>query len=717
MRPVPEELGSAQREIERLAREVARLQQELDAAKRSAEGQVLTADTMEAGKGLPGGELCVAGTEQGFSEHKRVEQKLRESERRFRELFDLIPASISFTRKSDHVFLEVNRGFEKGSGMRREEVIGRSARELDIWANPEERAKLLDLLDTHGDIRNHELRARTATGQELQMSFSASSVIVGGEPGWLSVLTDITALREAEEAVRTNERRIQLLVENSSDILSVVNATGDLVSLRGPLQRVLGYEPDELIGHSGFELIHPDDIPAVRKVLEELARNPGAVRRSEYRYRHKQGRWVPMEASGTNRLDEPGIEGIVLNIREITERKEAERERGRLQEQLQQALKMEAIGRLAGGVAHDFNNLLTAISGNLELAMLNLDRTDPLHQYLDEASKAARSAAELTRQLLTFSRRQIVEPRIVNLNELIGDLRKMLTRLIGEDIDLDTTLAADLGSVRVDPGQFQQLVVNLCVNGRDAMPEGGKLAIETGNVDIDELFCHMHPEVRPGRYVRIAVSDTGQGMSEEVRQRIFEPFFTTKEEGCGTGLGLAMVFGVVKQAGGVIDVYSEVGMGTMFRIYLPLVEEPAEGLARVPVSADLPRGHEVVLLVEDNASVREISEAMLKRLGYRVLTAGSGGEAILMAEKSGDPVNLLLTDVVMPGMNGRELAERLQKQHPEIQVLFTSGYMEDRVVRRGLMDEVMHFIGKPFSMQTLALKIRRVLDAKRADPG
>jgi len=423
-----------------------------------------------------------------------------------------------------------------------------------------------------------------------------------------------------------------------------------------------------------------------------------------------------MEASGTNRLDEPSIGGIVLSIRDITERKEAERERGRLQEQLQQAMKMEAIGRLAGGVAHDFNNLLTAISGNLELAKLDLDPADPLHQYLVEASDAARSAAELTRQLLTFSRRQIIEPRILNLNELIGNLRKMLTRLIGEDITLETKLAAELGSVRVDPGQFQQLVVNLCVNARDAMPDGGKLAIQTGNADLDESFCHLQPDVRPGGYVRIAVSDTGQGMSEEVRQRIFEPFFTTKEEGRGTGLGLATVFGVVKQAGGVIDVYSETGMGTTFRIYLPRVEEPAESPARPACRAELPRGNEVVLLVEDEASVREFSAAMLKRLGYRVLAAANGGEAILLAEKRSEPIDLLLTDVVMPGMNGRELAERLQQSHPEAQVLFTSGYTEDVIVRRGVMDEVMHYIGKPYTMQALAEKVRRVLDAKPAEP-
>ncbi len=686
MREPSEELVSAGREIERLNRQVAKLQEELAAVRQLAD------------------------------DRSSVERDLRESEERFRELFDLLPASISFTRKADHVFLEVNRGFEQGSGLRRQDVIGRSARELDLWTNAAERDALLRHLDTEGDIRSHEMRVKTKDGRSLQMSFSASSVVVGGEPGWLSVLTDITALRQAEEAVRENERCLQLLVENSTDILGVMSATGALVSLRGPLQRILGYTPEELVGRDALSLIHPDDLPAVRRVLDDLVKAPGTPRRAEYRSRDREGRWVAMEALCSNRIDEQGVAGIVLNIREITERKEAERERNRLQEQLQQAMKMEAVGRLAGGVAHDFNNLLTAISGNLELADLDLAPSDPLHQYLVEASRAAASAAELTRQLLTFSRRQIIEPKVVDLNQLIGDLRKMLARLIGEDINLEMTLADGLGAVKVDPGQFQQLLVNLCVNARDAMPDGGTLAIETGNAEIDETFCHLHPDVHPGECVLIAVSDTGEGMSEEVRRRIFEPFFTTKGEGRGTGLGLAMVFGVVKQAGGTIDVYSEVGMGTTFRVFLPRIREPAEQLSSVSARNELPRGSEVVLLVEDNASVRELSAAMLKRLGYRVLSAANGGEAFLMAEKRREPIDLLLTDVVMPGMNGRELAERLQKEHPEMRVLFTSGYTEDMIVRHGVIDEVVRYLAKPFSMQALALQVRRVLDGVGGRP-
>jgi PAS domain S-box-containing protein len=711
MRDQNEELEFARREIERLTREVTELQAELDGTTRALEGQRLSSDAGTDATTVQ--TQSPVSTQQESAEHTRVEQELRESEQRFRTLFELLPASISFSRKFDHMFLEVNRGFEESSGYRREEVIGRSSRDLNLWTTAKERDTLLRLLDRSDEVRNFELRVQSRHGEERQMSFSATSVIVGGEPGWLSVLTDVTALRAAEEAIRDNERLLQLLVENSTDILGVISAAGVHVSLRGPLQRILGYAPEERIGHNALEFIHPDDAPAVRDVINALSNTPGLVRRVEFRHRHKQGRWVAMEAMGANRLEEPGINGIVINVRDISERKEAEQERAKLHEQLQQALKMEAIGRLAGGIAHDFNNLLTAISGNLELAKLELDPADPLQLYLVEAAHASNSATDLTRQLLTFSRRQLIEPRVINVNELLGKLRKMLGRLIGEDVELVTTFADDLGSVRIDPGQLQQVLVNLCVNARDAMPDGGRLVIETGNSELDESFCHMHPDVQPGRFVRIAVIDNGQGMSEEVRERIFEPFFTTKGEGRGTGLGLAMVFGAVKQAGGVIDVYSELGMGTTFRIYLPSIEEPSEHLEQITGRIELPCGNEYILLVEDSASVRELAAAMLKRLGYRVLIAGNAGEALLMAEQHRETIDLLFTDVVMPGMNGRALSERLQKFHPEMRVLFASGYTEDTIVRHGVMDEAMHYIGKPYSLQALSVKVRRVLDSPR----
>ena len=521
---------------------------------------------------------------------------------------------------------------------------------------------------------------------------------------------EITERKHAEAAARESEHRFQRLVENSNDIIAVIDARGAYLSIGGPLKSILGYDPEELLGRDGFALIHPADSAATACALARALAAPGVTHRVENRCRHKLGHWVDLEVVGINWMHDPVIRGVVLNIRDISARKRAEQERTTLQAQLQQAMKMEAVGRLAGGVAHDFNNLLTVITGNVELAGGELAPADPLSQYLAEIAKAAESAASLTRQLLAFSRRQLIEPRTLNLSELVENLRKMLHRLIGEDIELRTRLAADLAAVKVDPGQFDQVVVNLAVNARDAMPGGGRLTLSTANVALDEAYCRRHPDVKPGRYVRLAVQDTGQGMSPDVQQRLFEPFFTTKPKGRGTGLGLAVIFGIVKQAGGSIDVESEPGQGTTFNIHLPCCDGPAETITPATVSADLPRGHETILLVEDETSVRELATTMLKRQGYHVLTAANGDDALTLAAQHPERIDLLLTDVVMPGMNGRELSERLLQFRPELAVLFASGYTEDTILRHGVRGGTPHLLAKPFTLHALAHKVRQVLD-------
>jgi len=369
---------------------------------------------------------------------------------------------------------------------------------------------------------------------------------------------------------------------------------------------------------------------------------------------------------------------------------------------------MEAIGRLAGGVAHDFNNLLTAIAGNVELIRLDISPDDPQVPYLEELSKAAESAASLTRQLLAFSRRQLIEPKLLNLNHLVEHLHKMLVRIIGEDIVLRTELDPQLASVKADPGQFEQVLVNLAVNARDAMPKGGQLVIKTTNIEIDKT---LHPDLSPGCYVLLAVTDTGHGMADDVKERLFEPFFTTKPKGRGTGLGLATIFGTVKQAGGSIEVHSEIGRGTSFRIFLPRVEERGEGFAGREGALELAPGHETVLLVEDDVGVREFAVAVLRRLGYRVLAAANGVEALRQVEQHVGPIDLLLTDVVMPGMNGRELAERLTARHSRLKVLLTSGHTDNVIVHHGVLEENLDFIAKPYSVAALATKLRQVLDS------
>jgi CheY-like chemotaxis protein len=374
-------------------------------------------------------------------------------------------------------------------------------------------------------------------------------------------------------------------------------------------------------------------------------------------------------------------------------------------------MKMEAIGRLAGGVAHDFNNLLTAIGGNVELA--RMERLEPVRDdYLGEIQRAVKSAVSLTSQLLSFSRRQVIEDKVINLGNLVNETKNMLARLLGEDVDLRVSMADGLGLVRLDPGQLEQVLVNLAINARDAMPNGGRLSIKGSNVDLDENYAAAHPQAAAGKYVQLSLSDTGQGMSAQVKHRIFEPFFTTKPKGRGTGLGLATTFGIVKQAGGSIEVYSEIGMGTTFTIYLPRVESRSDVHVDTSDSQTL-QGNETVLLVEDDASVRVMTFNMLRHMGYDVLQARSGQEALAMMVQHNGTVDLLLTDVVMPGINGRELAEQLKKHRPKTTVLFTSGYAEDVIVHHGIVDQDLSFIPKPFTMHSLGIKLREVLDAAK----
>jgi len=341
---------------------------------------------------------------------------------------------------------------------------------------------------------------------------------------------------------------------------------------------------------------------------------------------------------------------------------------------------------------------------------MDLDPAGPLAATLREVTKAARSAAALTHQLLAFSRKQMIEPRVLDLNDLLTNLQGMLPRLLGEDINLRLVRCEELESVKVDPGQFEQVIVNLAVNARDAMPDGGTLMIETANVELGPDYCASHPEARPGRYVLLAVSDTGVGMSRETVGHLFEPFFTTKPRGKGTGLGLATIYGTVKQAGGTIEVYSEPGQGTTFKLYLPSVAEKATRWEPELKSEELPTGQETVLLVEDEQLVRDLAERVLRRLGYTVLSARNGGEALLLAEGRAAPIDALLTDVVMPGMSGRELADRLAPLHPETRVMFTSGYTENIIVHHGVVDEGLCFLGKPYTPQGLARKLRELLD-------
>jgi two-component system, cell cycle sensor histidine kinase and response regulator CckA len=469
--------------------------------------------------------------------------------------------------------------------------------------------------------------------------------------------------------------------------------------------RMTGYARDELVGRSA-RVLYPDDDEferVGREKYDQIAeRGTGSV---NTRWRTKDGRILAVQLSSSPVNPDDWSDGVTFTALDITARIAMEQEQVRMEAQLQQASKMEAIGRLAGGVAHDFNNLLTSILGNVELALMDLDPNDPLASILTEVNRAAVSAASLTRQLLAFSRKQIVEPRVLDLNDLVGRIQHMLVRLLGENVSLETRLMPGLGSVRVDQGQFEQVIVNLAINARDAMPGGGRVLIETADVDGSS---GAHPAAPPGPAVMVAVSDTGHGMTPEVLAHLFEPFFTTKPREKGTGLGLATTYGVVQQAGGTIDVDSVVGKGTTFRVYLPRADQSVDGSQERPGAPSLPRGRGTVLLVEDEDAVRELAVKVLERLGYRLLVASHGAEAVALAERHG-AIDVLLTDVVMPGMSGRDLANRLAPLHPEMEVLYTSGYTEEVIAHHGVLDPGLRFLPKPYTPQSLASAVQAAI--------
>ena len=471
-------------------------------------------------------------------------------------------------------------------------------------------------------------------------------------------------------------------------------------------KRHIGYADHEISGdfNEWQSRVHPDDLDRALQSVQAYLSGAAPLYEVEFRFRHKDGTYRHILARGSKILGDDGTPARLLGSHvDITERTQ-------LQAQFLQAQKMETVGRLAGGIAHDFNNILTVIKGTADLAMATLKEGDPLRMDLQEIQNVSDRAASLTRQLLAFSRKQIMKPSVLNLNTVIANLAEMLRRMIGEDIDLVFSPAKSLGHVSADAGQIEQVILNLIVNARDAMPNGGALTIETRDIQLDATHVIHLPSVQPGRYVMLAISDTGVGMDEATRRQIFEPFFTTKEVGKGTGLGLATVYGIVKQSGGSIWVYSERGTGTTFRIYLPQVEGPARP-ASLPQIVATKRGTETILVVEDEAGIRLVATRILRSAGYTVLTAADGDEALRLLERDKRPVHLLLTDVIMPDMNGRVLAARLWESRPHMEVLYTSGYTDDAILRTGVIEDSAYFIAKPYSQAELTHKVREVLDS------
>jgi len=519
--------------------------------------------------------------------------------------------------------------------------------------------------------------------------------------------------KQAEKSLRETEQKFQRVYDEAPFGCHELNTEGQITRVNRKELAMLGYTAREMLGRPVWRFVLEEEMTR-RIILAKLSGDVSFHETFERTYRRKDGTTLPVIAQDRIVWEKRRkITGIRSTLEDITERRRAEEVLRKSEEQLRQWQKVEAIGRLAGGVAHDFNNLLMTIKGCSELLLGEFDEHDLRREEVEEIRKAAERATSLTRQLLAFGRRQVLLPQVLNLNDIVENMNRMLSRLIGEDIQLLTVLGPDLWPVKVDPGQIEQVLMNLAVNGRDAMPRGGKLTIETANKELDEDYARRHVAVKPGAYVLLAVSDNGCGMDKETQSHLFEPFFTTKEQGKGTGLGLSTVYGIIKQSGGNIWVYSELGQGTSFKIYLPTVEEEVETYKTAALFSPPPGGTETILLVEDEEAVRTMISKVLQSGGYTVLEAQHGVEALRVCKKHSGPIHLMISDVVMPQMSGRELAGRLALRRPEMRVLYISGYPDNAIVHHGVLETGTAFLQKPFTLNALEYKVREVLDGQQ----
>jgi two-component system, cell cycle sensor histidine kinase and response regulator CckA len=647
----------------------------------------------------------ILGSAEDITQRTQAEQALRESEARFRSIFEQSPLGSAIV-SLDQRFVRVNEATCRIFGYGPEELIGRTFRDFthpdDLQAGIEQVQRLIaGELDLYVAEKRHVRKDGRVVWGRLSVGIVRDA---SGNPiCFLPMVEDINDRKLAEQALQEKTEELERFLTLSLDLLAITDRQGRFRTLNPAWETTLGYPTSELVGVRFLDLVHPDDQASAREAMTDLAEGKSLDLTNRLRCRWGGYRWIEW------RLALHGDQLIYVAARDITDRIHHEQDQLRMAEQLRQSQKLESVGRLAGGIAHDFNNLLTCITGHVSLALVDLARDHPLRSTLVEIVTAADSAALLTRQLLAFSRKQILAPRILDLNQLVGRMHQMLVRLIGEDVELRPVVQPAVGHVRADAGQMEQILINLAVNARDAMPDGGLLTIETADVFLDESYARKHPGVTSGPYVMLAVSDTGSGMSPEVQQHLFEPFFTTKPKDKGTGLGLATVYGAVQQAGGSIQVESDVGHGTSFRIYLPRVEASTHSIPLELGPGAVPSGTETVLLVEDEPIVMRLAELVLIRLGYTVLSAPSAVDAVQMARTHQGEIHLLMTDVVMPQMNGRMVAEQIQKLRPRIRVLYTSGYTEDVIQHHGVLEEGIHFIGKPYTTEALAAKLREAL--------
>jgi two-component system, cell cycle sensor histidine kinase and response regulator CckA len=772
--------------------------------------------------------------EQDIAGRQMVEKALRESENRFSTVFNKSPLSIAITRLKDNCFLDVNEAFLKLTGLTREETIGHTPHELNIWFDPDERDHIISQLRETGTVNGSEMKLQRKSGETSYLLFSADLIDLEGEACMLSMAQDITKRVAIEEALRESEERYRIIATNTADVITVTDMDLRTIFISPSIERLRGFTVEEAMNQTFEQIMTPESFKLTHKLTEEEKEfeasgtvDPERTRTIEVEEYKKDGSTVWVETTTSFLRDKDGKAiGILAVTRDIAERKRAEGEHERLmaaieqsgetilitdatgtllyvnpafekttgysreeaigktprlftsgehtdafyhdlwatissgknwhgrminrrkdgtcfteavtispvcdaaghiinyvaikrditehlrlEAQFMQAQKMEAVGVLAGGVAHDFNNLLTVIKGYAELLAENLTPNDPKRRDLEQIIKAGQQAASLTTQLLAFSRKQMLQPKRMNLNEVLTEAEKMLRRLIGEDIKFTVTAHPDLGLIFSDPGQVQQILMNLAVNARDAMPKGGSLTIETSNAYFDEDYFDTHPIVKTGSYVMLAVSDTGIGMDAKTQAHIFEPFFTTKERGKGTGLGLSTVYGIVKQSDGFIWVYSEPEKGTTFKIYFPRVEGDIQAVSLEKKGKSVFRGSETILVVEDEEAVRALSCRILRDRGYNIFEAANGIEALRIAKNYEKEIHLAITDVIMPVMGGKDFASKLNVIRPGIKVLYVSGYADTMIEYHGLLDSNIAFLQKPFTVESLARKVREVIDS------
>ena len=669
--------------------------------------EIWVRDNARAVRDENGKTLYYEGALQDVTERRKTEERLVRERTYFTQLFELAPEAIAMVDQSDSVLM-INSEFSRMFGYSAAEAVGNKLNDLVVPPDLKEEGACADHTLQSGSHIGFESYRMSKDGRRIPVSVLARPFLLPGEETGIYVIyRDITERHAAVEALRKSEDRFRSLIEDASEMVSIFDATGKRIYASPATVRALGFTQEELQAQGTYDNVHPDDVETCRQMFGELARDIGGSRSLDFRFRRKDGEWRMLSTVGKNLLNDPAIRGIVINSRDVTEQHN-------LADQLRRAQKMEAVGRLAGGVAHDFNNLLTVISTYTDF-ILGDNNLPPSHRDdLQEIKKASDRAAGLTRQLLAFSRSQVLQPRILNLNTEVEDIRHMLERVLPANIDVRIKAQHDLWMVRADHGQMEQVVLNLALNARDAMPDGGTLTFITSNevVGLATTLYDQEVLIRPGEYVALTVKDSGTGMDRTTERKIFEPFFTTKGIGKGTGLGLATVYGIVKQTGGYINVETELGRGTSFRILLPRAHGTVEEDARIASDATKQKFSATILIAEDEQPVRGAVERMLREEGYSVISAVNGAEALEIWQDSSSSIDLLITDLVMPEVGGLELAETCRRFRRDLPVIFMSGFTEAAALKSEMFSESEAFLEKPFHREMFLEKVREVLAAK-----